>query len=215
MNYDAISLFSTGIVLLISLLMITGCATNTSYRYGAVLAVNPDEIQGCLKQAESDDNCSIYHGEVEKDVHYLFKYIMSNDADIEIHKPWARWEEVFFYKGSNFDTKAQRYGSIIGIEKENILVYTQMHAVVWPGVIAQIEACNIRNYSIFLGQIKDGSYLLFSYFDYIGDDFDTDMKNIASEVTMKWWEYTDPLQRKLSIRKEGEHWSSMKEVFNK
>jgi len=129
---------------------------------------------------------------------------------------WAGWEEVFHHGGPAYDNTnvTSRHGSIIGIDEENILAYTQMHATAWPGVLASIERSNIRNYSIYLGQIKPGENLLFSYFEYIGDDFGADMEIIGNEVTKTWWTYTDPLQRPLPTRKQGEHWASMEEVFH-
>ncbi|HPS55437.1 MAG TPA: L-rhamnose mutarotase [Sedimentisphaerales bacterium] len=127
----------------------------------------------------------------------------------------AEWEEVFHYAGPAYKGKCvKRIGSIIGIEEKNILAYTQLHKTVWPGVLASIEKCNIRNYSIYLGQIERGNWLLFSYFEYIGNDFEGDMAKIGDEVTKVWWTYTDPLQRPLPTRKEGEHWATMEEIFH-
>ena len=59
----------------------------------------------------------------------------------------------------------KRYGSIIGVKPEKLEEYKKLHAAVWPGVLAMIRECNIRNYSIFY---KDG--ILYSYYEYIGDD---------------------------------------------
>lgn len=129
---------------------------------------------------------------------------------------WSAWEEVFHHDGPAYkpgDVKS-RHGGIIGMPAENILAYTQMHAAVWPGVLAAIERANIRNYSIYLGQIKPGEHLLFSYFEYVGDDFKGDMERIADEVTKTWWTYTDPLQVRLPGTPEGEQWKAMEEVFH-
>jgi L-rhamnose mutarotase len=129
---------------------------------------------------------------------------------------WAQWEEVFHHDGPAYQPSQvkSRHGSIIGMAQKNILAYTQMHAAVWPGVLAAIDRANIRNYSIYLGQIKPGEYLLFSYFEYIGDDFQADMKGIADKVTKTWWTYTDPLQTRLPGTPEGEQWKPMEEVFH-
>jgi len=129
---------------------------------------------------------------------------------------WATWEEVFHHTGPAYkrgDIKS-RHGSIIGMPEQNILAYTQMHAAVWPGVLAAIDKANIRNYSIYLGQIKPGQYLLFSYFEYVGNDFKADMTGIADKVTRTWWSYTDPLQVRLPGTPEGEQWKPMEEVFH-
>jgi L-rhamnose mutarotase len=72
-----------------------------------------------------------------------------------------------------------------------------------------ITECNIRNYSIYL---KDG--FLFSYYEYIGTDYEMDMKNMAADpATQKWWELCDPCQEPLETREEGEWWANMEEVF--
>ena len=129
---------------------------------------------------------------------------------------WATWEEVFHHTGPAYkksDIKS-RHGSIIGMPEQNILAYTQLHAAVWPGVLAAIDKANIRNYSIYLGRIKPGQYLLFSYFEYVGNDFKADMAGIADKVTKTWWSYTDPLQVRLPGTPEGEQWKTMEEVFH-
>jgi len=127
---------------------------------------------------------------------------------------WSQWEEVFHHDGPAYDKVTSRHGSIIGMPEENILAYTQMHAVVWPGVLAAIDRANIRNYSIYLGQITPCEYLLFSYFDYVGGDFEKDMKGIENKVTKTWWTYTDPLQVRLPGTPDGEQWKSTEEVFH-
>jgi L-rhamnose mutarotase len=129
---------------------------------------------------------------------------------------WAQWQEVFHHDGPPYKQSqiASRHGSVIGIPEKSILAYTQMHAAVWPGVLAALDKANIRNYSICLGQIEPGEYLLFSYFEYIGDDFDRDMTVMADEVTRLWWTYTDPLQTRLPGTPEGQQWKPMEEVFH-
>jgi L-rhamnose mutarotase len=44
----------------------------------------------------------------------------------------------------------KRYGSLIGLRPEALNEYNTYHAAVWPEVLAMIQKCNIRNYSIFL-----------------------------------------------------------------
>jgi L-rhamnose mutarotase len=130
---------------------------------------------------------------------------------------WSTWQEVFHYQGPPTPVcmNPRRLGSVIGIPKKSILAYTQLHAAPWPGVIAAIEKANIRNYSIYIGQIKPDEYYLFSYFEYVGTDFDKDMAEIDKDPTsIEWWKYTDPLQKPLSIAKPGEQWHSMDEVFH-
>ncbi len=130
---------------------------------------------------------------------------------------WSEWEEVFHYDGPVYDQRdiKLRYGSIVGIREESILAYTQMHAAVWPGVLAALGDVNIRNYSIYLGQVTPGEYLLFSYFEYIGGDFERDMARMAAdEVTQLWWTYTDPLQTRLPGTPAGAQWKAIEQVFH-
>lgn len=108
-----------------------------------------------------------------------------------------------------------RYGSVIGLRADKIAEYKKLHAAIWPQVAAMIRQCHIRNYSIYLQQMNDGSYCLFSYFEYTGSDFKADMAKMAADAeTQKWWKVTDPCQIALDHRKSGEWWSSMEEVFH-
>jgi L-rhamnose mutarotase len=129
---------------------------------------------------------------------------------------WAQWQEVFHHGGPAYKQSQikSRHGSIIGLPEKNILAYTQMHAAVWPGVLAALDKVNIRNYSIYLGQTQAGEYLLFSYFEYVGDDFQRDMAAMADDVTKLWWTYTDPLQTRLPGTPAGQQWKTMEEVFH-
>ncbi len=104
----------------------------------------------------------------------------------------------------------KRYGMVIGINPEKIEEYKRLHAAVWPDVLDMIKECNIRNYSIYL---KDNN--LFSYFEYVGVDFDADMAKMAADpTTRKWWDVCKPCQQPLLSRNEGEWWASMEEVFH-
>ncbi len=111
--------------------------------------------------------------------------------------------------------KVTRYGSVIGVKRETLDRYIKLHENVWPGVLKQIRDCNIRNYSIYLGELDDDNLYLFAYYEYTGDDFEADMKKMAdNETTQKWWKETDPLQIAQKNRKKGEHWMTIREVFH-
>ena len=104
----------------------------------------------------------------------------------------------------------KRYGMAIKIRPENVDEYKRLHADVWPGVLKMIGECNIRNYSIYY---KDD--MMFSYFEYIGDDFDADMAKVAADsTTQKWWDVCKPLLDPLESRAPGEFWANMEEVFH-
>ena len=109
----------------------------------------------------------------------------------------------------------KRFGWVIGIKEESLDEYKKLHANVWPDVLAMIAKCNIRNYSIYLRQLPDGKYYLFSYLEYVGSNFDGDMAIMAAdETTQKWWDVCKPCQQPLSNRAEGEWWADMEEVFH-
>ncbi len=106
----------------------------------------------------------------------------------------------------------KRMGMVIGLKAEKVREYKRLHADVWPQVLKQISACDIRNYSIFL---KEPENLLFGYWEYHGEDFAADAARMAADpVTQDWWKLTDPCQEPLTNRKEGEWWSMMEEVFH-
>ncbi len=104
----------------------------------------------------------------------------------------------------------KRYGSLIGIRPEKLEEYKRYHAAVWPEVSRMIHKCNIRNYSIYH---KDG--YLFSYFEYVGRDYEADMARMAADPkTQEWWAIMKPMQAPLETRAPGEWWAQMEEVFH-
>jgi L-rhamnose mutarotase len=108
----------------------------------------------------------------------------------------------------------QRYGMITGLKPDKVDEYKDLHANPWPGVLKTIRECNIRNYSIYLVEL-DGDLYLFSYFEYIGDDFDADMAKMARDpVTQEWWSRTDPCQIPLPGLEQGKIWKRIEEVFH-
>ncbi len=103
-----------------------------------------------------------------------------------------------------------RYAMIIGLKPEAECKYREHHTSVWPGVLDMIRQRNIRNYSIYL---KDG--VLFSYFEYHGSDFRSDMAKMAADkTTQEWWSLMMPMQNPPPNRNEGEWWGCMEEIFH-
>ena len=104
----------------------------------------------------------------------------------------------------------QRYGMVLGVRPERLEEYKEAHRHVWPEILAMIRECNIRNYSIYY---KDG--MLFSYYEYVGDDYEADMARMAADSkTQEWWAWMEPMQVPLETRPEGEWWAEMAEVFH-
>ncbi len=108
----------------------------------------------------------------------------------------------------------KRYGMVLGIKPEELEEYSRLHAAVWPEVLARIAECNLCNYSIYHRQLDDGKHYLFSYYEYLGDDYEADMAKLAADPhTQRWWDVCMPMQIPLESRQEGEWWAVMNEVF--
>ena len=104
----------------------------------------------------------------------------------------------------------KRYGSVIKVVPEKFEEYKRLHAAVWTEVLEMIQKCNIRNYSIYY---RDG--YLFSYYEYIGDDYAADMAQMAADPeTQRWWSVCKPCQQPLETRASGEWWADMEELFH-
>ena len=117
-------------------------------------------------------------------------------------------------KGAAGADKVQRFGSVIELRPEKKEFYNRIHADCWPSVLKRIRESNIRNYSIYLGELG-GKLYLFSYFEYIGTDFEADMKKMADDPeTQRWWKETDPCQRRIPGTPEGQQWMELPEVFH-
>ena len=105
----------------------------------------------------------------------------------------------------------QRMGFCNRLRREKAAEYKALHAQAWPGVLAKISACNIRNFSIFL---REPENLLFACWEYHGEDFAADLATMAAdEVTQRWWRMTDPCQEPYESRGPGENWAGMTEIF--
>lgn len=110
--------------------------------------------------------------------------------------------------------KVMRVGQVIGLRPEKKDYYLKLHANTWPSVLKMIRDCNIRNYSIYLTELE-GKLYLFSYFEYIGNDYDADMAKMAADPeTQRWWKETDPCQIRLPGTPEGKWWKPITEVFH-
>jgi len=104
----------------------------------------------------------------------------------------------------------RRVASVIGVDPAGLEEYERLHADVWPTVLERIAASNIVNYSIY----RHGD-VLFSYFEYVGDDWDADMAAMAADPeTQRWWAVCKPLQRPFDGRAEGDWWMTLPEVFH-
>lgn len=101
----------------------------------------------------------------------------------------------------------KRYGMVTRLKPEGYENYKKLHAAVWPDVLKMIRECNIRNYSIYH---HEG--LLFSYFEYSGENLSDDMARMAADpITREWWKACTP---DFDSFTEGEFWTDMEELFH-
>jgi len=104
----------------------------------------------------------------------------------------------------------ERFGQIIQLKPEYVDEYKKYHSNVWSEVNEMIKKCGIQNYSIYLK-----NNILFSYFEYCGDDYEADMQKMQNDpITQKWWSIVKPFQEPLKNREDGEWWSDMEEVYH-
>ena len=104
----------------------------------------------------------------------------------------------------------KRFGQVIKVKPEFLEKYKALHADPWPEVNEMIKKCNIQNYSIFY---RNG--YLFSYMEYVGDDYEADMAKMAGDpMTQKSWKETDPCHMPVEDAQEGEWWADMEEVYH-
>jgi len=105
----------------------------------------------------------------------------------------------------------KRFGWVAQIKPEKYAEYKRLHADVWPDVLKMITACNLRNYSIYHAGGR-----LFTYVEYIGEDFEADMAKMAADpTTLKWWALVVPMfENARAALPGGGVWSDMEEIFH-
>ncbi len=105
--------------------------------------------------------------------------------------------------------RVQRVASVIKLLPEGEERYLDLHRAVWPAVESRLHAAGITNYSIFL---RDG--LLFSYFEYAGENLEADLAALDSDATMQQWlRVTGECQQPLPSARPGERWVPAVEVY--
>lgn len=109
----------------------------------------------------------------------------------------------------------RRYVQLVELKPEHEAKYREMHAEVWPEVVAAVKNANIRNYSIHLMELGDKKYLV-SYFEYTGEDPEKDFATIAQDPTTrdKWWPITDDYQVRIEGTPDGEQWKRAEMVMH-
>jgi len=113
--------------------------------------------------------------------------------------------------GTELPKKIKRIGMVIQLKEEMIEEDRKIHATDNQGVRDLLNKYNMTNFSIFLHRLDDGNYYEFGYYEYVGDDFEVDMKKLAAEPrNQAWLEVCDPMQIPLEGYKS---WADMELVY--
>ena len=104
----------------------------------------------------------------------------------------------------------KRIGMVIELLPEHLDEYRRLHSDGHPGVRDLLSKYHLRNFSIFLHNVA-GRWLEFGYYEYHGEDFETDMAALSAEPrNQEWLVRCDPMQAPL----EGETgWAVMERVY--
>ena len=85
--------------------------------------------------------------------------------------------------------------------------YDEAHTHVWPELIAELQACGVREYSIFRRGCELFLYMLVP-------DFEALLLHLAaSDIDRRWQQAMAPLFEPVPSLGEGESFAMMEEVF--
>ena len=88
------------------------------------------------------------------------------------------------------EVKMKRIGTIMKLKPGATEDYIKIHNEIWDDVVKAAHEANMCNYTIY--RLND---YLFSYYEYIGDDFEADMaKKNALPISKRWQEATGELR---------------------
>lgn len=105
----------------------------------------------------------------------------------------------------------QRSGLISALEPASELQYRTLHQTNWPGVVDQMARCNRRYWVTFLIELGEKLWL-FTYSEYVGEDYEADDAATAADpVTNRWWKFTEPCL--IPLREDGKTWTQMVPLF--
>ncbi|TWU00219.1 L-rhamnose mutarotase [Botrimarina colliarenosi] len=101
----------------------------------------------------------------------------------------------------------RRFASFVELKPEHEAVYREMHADVWPEVVAACKRANIQNYHIWVQTIGDRKFI-FRSFEYTGVDPAADFAAVGEDPTIreKWWPITDDCMTAVDGGSGGDVW---------
>ena len=78
---------------------------------------------------------------------------------------------------------------------ETVEEYKAVHSDARAGGGDLVWAADMRNFSIYLSRFPDGRLYLFGYYEYVGNDYATDMAGLhAQPRNREWLAMCDPMQ---------------------
>ncbi len=94
------------------------------------------------------------------------------------------------------------------LKPEKVEEYIRLHAETWPEVLKLIDEANMHNYSISIRGTQ-----LYTYYEYTGDDYESDMAKMGEyPIMQEWWSHTRPC---FLHHDTGEYYEDLTEIFYK
>ncbi len=101
----------------------------------------------------------------------------------------------------------QRIAFQLRVKPGSEQAYDEAHRHVWPELLAELQACGVREYSIFRRRCDLFLYMLVP-------DFHAFLSHLSqSDVNRRWQQTMEPLFEKVPSLQEGETFAMMDEVF--
>ena len=92
------------------------------------------------------------------------------------------------------------------LKPEKVEEYIKLHAEPWPEILDIIKSCHIHNYSISIRGTE-----LYTYYEYDGEDYDTDMQHMEEyPIMQEWWSHTKPC---FLHHDQGGYYDDLREIF--
>jgi L-rhamnose mutarotase len=103
----------------------------------------------------------------------------------------------------------RRVGMVIGIKEDSIDHHRALHD--GPGIRELLQSYKNFNYNIFLQEMPHGKFCEFAYYEYHGDDYESDMARLAKEPrNIVWLTQTDATRTPFE---GGESGTVMQRIF--
>lgn len=115
--------------------------------------------------------------------------LLKPQAGAETSAPkWLRMEWISFLPGNpgKAAKEVSRIGLVTGLKSEQEASYRSLCQTIWPGVSDQMARSKIRDWTTFVVGIGEKLYL-FSYYEYVGDDFEADMARMKENPVVRRW----------------------------